>query len=301
MRLLDRGTAGLIDGGAVLPGRRLTPFRDEQLRRGALRDLSVDGRRYCLLDAGRGPALVLIHGIGGSLYDWRHLVAPLAAGYRVIAIDLLGAGESDCPAREDYSIAAQARRVRSVLDRLDIRSATFVGNSYGGGIALRFAQDWPERVERLVLINSVCYADRIPAYVPLASFPFAGWIAEALPLGKTVRRAIHACHRTVRILSDEELETYARELRAPGRRRALVEVLRAIVPSDRCEFEARLRRMQTPALLIWGAADRTIPVELGRRLAKELPRAQLVELAAGHVPNQERPEEVLRLLRTFLP
>jgi pimeloyl-ACP methyl ester carboxylesterase len=105
----------------------------------------------------------------------------------------------------------------------------------------------------------------------------------------------------VSILSDEELETYCRELHTPGRRRALVEILRAIIPPDRSEFEARLRRIGAPALLIWGAADRTIPVQLGRRLAAELPHAQLVELDAGHVPNQERPEEVLKLLRNFLP
>src|SRR6185295_1383819 len=280
---------------------RLTPFRDELHRRGALKEVQVDGRRHCLFDAGEGPALVLIHGVGGSLYDWRHLLAPLAQDHRVIAVDLLGSGESEHPEREDYSIAAQARRLRGVLDALGIRRAAFLGNSYGGGVALRLAQDWPDGVDRLVLINSVCYAEHIPFYVSLAALPFAGAVAETLPLGKTVQKLIHYCNRTVGVLKDEELETYARELSEPGRRRALVEVLRAIVPSDLDAFEARLRTIDAPVLLIWGARDRTIPVELGRRLAAELPNARLVELDAGHVPNQERPAEVLRLLREFLP
>jgi pimeloyl-ACP methyl ester carboxylesterase len=295
--------SGLIGALVAVPdaGRRLTPFRDDLHRRGRLKDLRVDGRTHCIFDAGQGPPLVLIHGVGGSIYDWRHLLEPLSAGHRVIAVDLLGSGESDFPAREDYSIAAQARRLRGLLDHLGVHRASFVGNSYGGGIALRVAQDWPQLVDRLVLINSVCYAEHVPLYVPLASFPFAGSIAEIVPLGRRVRKAIGRCNRTVSILSDEELETYCRELHVPGRRRALIEILRAIIPPDRSEFEARLRRIGAPALLIWGAADRTIPVQLGRRLAAELPHAQLVELDAGHVPNQERPEEVLKLLRTFLP
>lgn len=280
---------------------RLTPFREAQYRRGALREVRVGGRQYCVFDAGQGPPLVLIHGLGGSLYDWRHLLSPLSERHRVVAVDLLGSGESDTPEREDYSIAAQARRVRSILDELGIPRATLLGNSYGGGIALRLAQDSPGTVDRLVLINSVCYAEHIPLYVTLAAFPFAGEVAEALPLGKTVQKLIHACNRTVGVLKDDELEAYARELSEPGRRRALVEVLRAIVPSDLGEFQSRLRTIVAPALLIWGATDRTIPVELGRRLAADLPNARLVELDAGHVPHQERPADVLRLLREFLP
>lgn len=280
---------------------RLTPYRDEQYRRGALREVGVDGRRHCLIDSGQGPPLVLIHGIGGSLYDWRHLLGPLSEQYRVIAVDLPGSGESEFPEWEDYSIAAQADRLRALLERLGVGRATLAGNSYGGGVALRLAQDWPDGVDRLVLINSVCYAEHIPFYVPLAAWPFAGAVAEALPLGRTVQKLIHFCNRTVGVLKEEELETYARELSAPGRRRALVEVLRALIPADLDLFEARLRTIAAPALLIWGTTDRTIPVELGRRLAADLPNARLVELNAGHVPNQERPEEVLDLLRDFLP
>src|SRR5688572_21476003 len=93
-----------------LAGRRLTPFRDQLYSDGILRDVEIDGRRYCIAIAGEGPPLVLLHGLGGSIYDWRHLLRPLAAGHRVIAMDLLGAGESEIPECEDFSVAAQARR-----------------------------------------------------------------------------------------------------------------------------------------------------------------------------------------------
>jgi pimeloyl-ACP methyl ester carboxylesterase len=285
---------------SVPAAARLTPFREALVREGALRDVEVDGRRYCVAEMGRGPTLVLLHGLGGSIYDWRHLLHPLAEDHRVIAIDLLGAGESEIPETEDFSIAAQARRVKGLLDVLGAERASLVGNSYGGGIALRFAQDWPERVEKLVLINSICYADEIPTYVSLCKVPGAEYVAGALPLGKMTRWVLRGSYRTVARLSDEELDTYIQEIRAPGRRAAIVRIIRAVVPDDTTEFEARLKAIRAPSLLLWGTADETVPLKLGRRLATDLPNSRLVELDAGHVPNQERPEEVLRLLREFI-
>jgi len=293
----------LIGGSCTTTGEstgRLTPFRDALHKEGALRDIRVDGRRYCVADLGQGPALLLLHGIGGSIYDWRHLIRPLSTDHRVIALDLLGAGESEVPEKEDYSIAAQARRVRGVLDALNVSRATLVGNSYGGGIALQVAQDWPERVDKLVLINSICYPEDIPTYVGLAKTPYAECVAETLPLGRMARWVLQGSYRTVEKLSDGELDTYIRELRAPGRRGALIRILRAVVPPDTTEFEARLKTIRAPALLLWGRADETVPVKLGRRLVRDLPDARLFELDAGHVPNQELPEEVLKRIREFL-
>lgn len=288
--------------GLAAPVRmnRLTPYRERLFREGSLRELRFEGCRFCVADRGRGRAVVLIHGLGGSLYDWRHLLEPLSESYRVIAPDLLGSGETDHPAGGDYSIRAQAKRLQRILEDLRVDEPVLVGNSYGGGIALQSAQDLPGRVERLVLLNSVCYADRVPAYVELARLPLAGFVAERVPLGNLTRWALGKRYPTVANLTDEEFDAYQRELRRPGRRRVLVEILRAIIPSDPESFERRLRTIAAPSLLIWGAADPTIPVELGRRLAKDLPDARLVELDAGHVPHQERPAEVLRLMTDFL-
>lgn len=292
------GTPGA--GGEKPAGRRLTPFRDELFREGVLREVRIEGHGHCIADLGRGPAMLLLHGIGGSLYDWRHLLRPLAQDRRVIAVDLLGAGESEIPKDEDYSITAQARRVKGLLDALGLEQATLIGNSYGGGVALRLAEDWPARVGRLVLINSICYADHIPSYVTLARAPCAEWAAEFLPLGSMVRWVLRKSYRTVEKLTDDELDSYICEIQAPGRRSGIIRIVRAVVPSDVVEFEARLKSIRNPSLLLWGAEDTTVPVALGRRLAKDLPDARLVELEAGHVPNQECPQEVIRLVRGFL-
>jgi pimeloyl-ACP methyl ester carboxylesterase len=293
----------LLGGGGAAVAEsscRLTPFREALHREGALRDIEIDGRRYCVVEMGHGPAVVLLHGLGGSIYDWRHILRPLARSHRVLAIDLLGSGESEIPEKEDFSIAAQARRVRGILDSLGVAKASLVGNSYGGGVALRLAQDWPERVGRLVLINSVCYPEDIPFYVTLAKAPCAECVAEALPLGRMTRWVLRNSYRTVERLSEAELDTYVQELRAPGRRGAIIRIIRDLLPPDTTEFEARLRTLRAPTLLLWGIADQTIPVRLGRRLVRELPDAELIEIDAGHVPNQERPEEVLSQILRFL-
>jgi pimeloyl-ACP methyl ester carboxylesterase len=286
---------------ADVAGRRLTSFRDDLSKAGALKDIQLDGRRYCVAELGQGPPLVLLHGIGGSMYDWRHLMRPLAADHRVIVPDLLGSGESEAPENEGYSVAAQARRIKGLLDLLGVERASLVGNSYGGGIALKVAQDWPERVDRLVLINSICYAEDVPTYVFLAKAPCAGCVAEVLPLGAMTRWVLRNSYHTVAKLSDAELDSYLEELRAPGRRRAIIQIVRAVVPPDPTEFQSRLKSVRGPALLLWGTHDSTIPIRLGRRLVRDLPDARLVELDAGHVPNQECPEEVLQLMREFLP
>ena len=281
-------------------GERLTEFRSDLHREGILKDIQVDGRRHCIADLGRGPAVVLLHGLGGSIYDWRHLLRPLSRDHRVVAVDLLGSGESEIPEVEDYSVAAQARRVKAILEHLKIERATLVGNSYGGGIALRFAQDWPDRTARLVLIDSICYPESIPMYVTLAQAPCATCVVRSIPLGKPTRWILRSGSGTISRIEESELEVYVQELRAPGRRAALVQTVRAIVPPDTTEFHTRLKSVQAPELLIWGKEDGTVPVALGRRLAKDLPDARLEELDAGHIPNQERPEQVLKLMRGFL-
>jgi pimeloyl-ACP methyl ester carboxylesterase len=126
-------------------------------------------------------------------------------------------------------------------------------------------------------------------------------MAEFMPLGRLVQRALRGCGRTIGTLSEEELGAYVEEVRLPGRRAAVVNWVRSVLREDPREFQARLRAVRAPALLLWGAADRTVPVELGRRLARELPGARLVELDAGHIPNQECPGAVAGEILKFLP
>lgn len=281
---------------------RLTPYRTRLAKENALHERTLFGRRHVYVDVGRGPVLVLIHGLGGSLYDWRHVTGSLVRlGYRVIAPDLLGAGESEMPEEADYSLLAQARRVKGLLDELKIDKATLAGASMGGGVAMVFAVDWPERVEKLILIDSVCYPEQVPGYMRLCRLPMAGELMQkTLPTKQVVEWGLKSCYKDESRLSSEEIEAYCAELQSEERRAALVRTLRAMLSTDHKEILAGMERFDRPTLIVWGTSDETVPVELGRRLAKQVPGARFVELDAGHLPNQERPEELVAKMREFL-
>jgi pimeloyl-ACP methyl ester carboxylesterase len=289
--------------GAALPangdGGRLTPYRDRLAAAGALREAEIYGNRIVYADEGEGPAIVLIHGLGGSLYDWRRL-APLLLerGFRVIRPDLLGAGESAKPEDGDYSVVAQARRVRLLLEKIGVEGAVLCGNSYGGGVALALARDWPERVERLVLIDSVCFARDVPVFARACEIPLVPeGVVHLLPVEKTIRWILPSA----KSMEDEEVRAYAAEVRAPGRREAIVETLRALLGKGAAEWEASLRTMKTPTLVLWGKKDETLPLEHGKRLVEAMPASTLAILEeAGHVPNQSHPEEVLERMLPFI-
>lgn len=281
------------------PGGRLTPYRDGLSAAGALREVEIYGNRMVYADEGEGPALVLIHGLGGSLYDWRNL-APLLVerGYRVIRPDLLGAGESAKPDDGDYSVVAQARRVHLLLEKIGVESATLCGNSYGGGVALALARDWPERVDRMVLIDSVCFAQDVPVYARACEIPLVPeGVVHLLPVEKTIRWILPSA----KSMEEEEVRAYAAEVRAPGRREAIVETLRALLGKGATEWEASLRTLKTPTLVLWGRKDETLPLVHGKRLVETMPSSTLSILEeAGHVPNQSHPEAVLERMLPFL-
>ena len=279
---------------------RLTSYRAALADAGRLRDVAVDDGRLCVADVGQGPPVLFLHGLAGSLFEWRHQIGPVAARRRVIAPDLLGAGESDKPPRASYSIEAQARRIRTLLDRLDLPRVDVVASSYGGGVALRMAIDDPRRVSRLVLVAPICYRERLPWFAAPCRLPGAAHVAEALrfpawAVGLARRLSVHLASA-----SDLEIQGLFGELNACGTRRALVGWVRDALRSDARRVQAGLGGMRAPTLLIWGRQDPIVPVDLGRRLARALPGARLVELDGGHVPHLERPREVLDLLLAFL-
>src|ERR1700748_49055 len=134
--------------------------------------LDLHGDRVAYRDAGAGEALLLIHGMAGSSATWRAVLPQLSKKYRVIAPDLLGHGESAKP-RSDYSLGAFAVGLRDLLDELGVDSATVVGHSLGGGIAMQFLYQHPEYCRRLVLISSGGLGQDVGLILRLLSAPGA--------------------------------------------------------------------------------------------------------------------------------
>src|SRR5688500_17985755 len=139
----------------------------------------VHGHRRAFVRAGRGPALLLLHGIGNNCQTWSGVIDRLAETHTVIAPDLLGHGDSAKP-RGDYSIPAYANGMRDLLSVLDIEQATVVGHSLGGGIALQFAYQFPERCQRLALVGSGGLGPELSAGLRAATLPGAELVLRAL-------------------------------------------------------------------------------------------------------------------------
>ena len=260
----------------------------------------VDGTQLRIVDSGtgRGTAVVFLHGFGASLYSWRHMLPAVAgAGYRVIAFDNRGFGFSSKPAH-GYSNAAYAGLVVALLDSLAISSAVLVGHSMGGAIAAEVALAHPDRVRGLVLIDAAGYGVRWPAVLKAARSRVVGAIATRFRSRWITERILRSTYADPRKVTEADVDQYYAPVPASDFGRALRGVLREF------RFDTlvgRLAGLQAPTLVVWGDADRWIPLGDGSRLARELPRGAFSVVArTGHAAAEESPDEVNRLLLDFL-
>ncbi|HET6202222.1 MAG TPA: alpha/beta fold hydrolase [Planctomycetota bacterium] len=282
------------------------PSRETVRRRwarlGFAREVEVDGLRLHYVEAGTGPAVFLLHGMGDCAIGWRGQLEPLAeAGFRAIAWDMPGAGLSVKPLDRAYSIAAVAEVFEEFRARLGIERGALVGSSYGGGVALLHARLQPERVPGLVVIDPACYSDGVGAYTRLFKNPwFNRLVYPLVPARTLVRIGLRQCVPDLSVLGPGILEEYAAEARRPGAKSAFARFEQDVVPDDPAPFEAGHREIRVPTLVLWGRRDRVLPLDHGERLAREIPGARLLVLEAEHIPHVERPEETNRAILAFL-
>ena len=259
-------------------------------------DVTVDGLKLRVTETGRGPALLLVHGLSASHGNWEYTMPAFADRWRVIAVDLPGHGESDKP-DAPYTLDFHAGILRSLGRALDVDEAVVVGNSLGGQIALELALTYPDFVRGLVLV------------APAGGFGTAvrplGWVLEPLAAPGLLRR-----------LMPFTLRRSFFEPSGPGflaRERALTQRLtgddfpayaRAVTRSLAGALRAdphRLEDLVQPLLVIWGRDDRMVPLAQSRRFVDRVPHARLeVFDRCGHVPMLECPAEFNRTLAEFL-
>jgi pimeloyl-ACP methyl ester carboxylesterase len=256
---------------------------------------------------GDGPPLLLIHGLSDSSATWAPVIPLLAERHLVIAPDLLGHGASDKP-RADYAVAAYACGMRDLLSVLDIDRVTVVGHSLGGGIAMQFAYQFPERCERLVLVGSAGVGREVHPLLRLASSPLAE-PGLALLTAPPVRSAVRALAPLLRVGLrlgrdfDYVIDRY-HALTSPTARAAFLRTLRAgvdvngqvITMLDRCYLTLGM-----PTLILWGAHDRVIPVEHAYTAHRAMPGSELEIFAdSGHFPHQDEPERFAKTVESFI-
>jgi pimeloyl-ACP methyl ester carboxylesterase len=262
------------------------------------RHITVDGTALRYIDEGRGPAVVFLHGLGASMYTWRKNLAPVAAaGYRVIAFDNRGFGFSDKPAT-GYDNASYARLTVALLDSLRLPDAVLIGHSMGGAIAAEVAIAHPERVRGLVLIGSAGLGTREPPLFHAVRWPLVGPLLFAFRGRGLTERLLKATYADPRKVSDADVDQYYGPVAEPEYGRSLRAVLREFRFDG---LAGRLDHIAAPTLVLWGEADRLIPIALGRALAAGIPRAAFLSVPrAGHAVQEEAPDEVNRLLIRFL-
>jgi pimeloyl-ACP methyl ester carboxylesterase len=272
-------------------------------------EITAYGHRVSFKVAGdSGPVLLLIHGITGSSLHWEPIMPLLAERFTVIAPDLLGHGESAKP-RGDYSLGAYASGLRDLLIALGHKRATVVGHSLGGGIAMQFAYQFPERTDRLVLMSSGGLGEEVSILLRAGTLPGSELVLPILSHSR-VRGVVAAAGRllgALRLNPGPDIEEMARgigSLADSDARSAFLHTLRGVIDArgQRVSAVDRLHLTRDmPSLVIWGERDPIIPVKHGRAAHGAMPGSELELLPrAGHFPQIEEPVRVATILREFI-
>jgi pimeloyl-ACP methyl ester carboxylesterase len=273
-----------------------------------LQHVSIHGHEISYRTTGSGPPLLLIHGMAGSSATWEPVMRPLARSFTVIAPDLLGHGQSEKP-RGDYSLGAFASLLRDLLITLGHDRATVVGQSLGGGIAMQFAYQFPERCERLVLVSSGGLGEDVSPLLRLLTLPGSEYV---LPL---------ACNSTVNAIGERLGSWFGRlgirpepavaeilrsfeSLGDAETREAFIHTLRSVVDfrGQRVSANDKLYlASDVPTLIIWGDRDPIIPVHHATEAHEAIPGSRLeIFEGAGHYPHCSDPERFTDLLDEFV-
>ncbi|MGQ0810894.1 MAG: alpha/beta fold hydrolase [Nitrospiraceae bacterium] len=266
----------------------------------------VNGHRIAYLDQGQGPTIILIHGFGGSLWQWEYQQDALSAGHRLITLDLLGSGLSDKPDIE-YRPDELVAFFRGFMDALHLERASLIGNSMGAGFAIGMALSHPERVDRLILIAGLPdhVTDKLtsPLIRRALDTRAPAWLVSMgnRLFGRSVTESI-----LQEIVFDQSLLTEAVIDRSNRNRRRprLIGPALAIgrnLPLWEQGYAKRLGEIRHRTLIIWGAEDRVFPPTAGRDLQTVIPES-VFELIpnAGHIPQWEQPHVINPLITEFL-
>ncbi|WKG05884.1 alpha/beta fold hydrolase [Mycolicibacterium sp. HK-90] len=271
---------------------------------------TIHGYRRAFRVAGSGPTILLIHGIGDNSTTWHTVQSTLAQRFTVIAPDLLGHGSSDKP-RADYSVAAYANGMRDLLSVLDIDRVTVIGHSLGGGVAMQFAYQFPQLVDRLILVSAGGVTKDVNAALRVASLPMGSEalallrLPLVLPALQLVGRAAGTVLGSTGLGRDiPDMLRILADLPEPTASSAFARTLRAVVDwrgqvvtmLDRCYLTESV-----PVQLIWGSRDSVIPVGHARLAHAAMPGSQLeIFSGSGHFPFHDDPDRFVEVVERFI-
>ena len=256
-------------------------------------------------EAGEGPAVLLVHGLGSSLITWDRNMGPLAeAGYRVIAVDLPGHGDSDKPRDLSYDPGAAPTFLKSFLAAVGVERATVVGNSAGGLLVAMFALAHPEFVDKVVLVSSGGLGPEVSWFLRLLSVPVLGEVLYQPRLDRNNDIVKRMFYNPPSFL-DDLLPEIQRVRNLPGSRYAAIQSIRSSINLLGLRKERNilhdLKQLTAPLMIIWGQEDIIIPASHADLVLQELPRSVVHILSeCGHWPHMEKFDEFNAHLLRFL-
>ena len=257
---------------------------------------------------GEGEPVVLLHGIAGSFDTWNAVLPDLGRRVDAVAPDMIGHGRSAKP-RGDYSLGAFATGVRDLMEALDIPSATIVGHSLGGGIAMQFAYQFPKRCRRLVLVDSGGLGPEVTPILRAATLPGSELVISmiASERAENAARAAAGWLRSAGLrlpASTGSIAAHLLSLRTKEARKAFVTTARSVMDLRGQRIDARDRlylAAHVPTMIVWGGRDRFIPAKHGREAHTAIPGSRLeIFHRSGHFPQEDEPERFTEVLLDFI-
>ena len=274
----------------------------------ARQQVELHGHTVTYHRMGEGPTVVLVHGITSSSRTWKAVMPRLAESHDVIAPDLLGHGRSAKP-RGDYSLGGYASGIRDLMALLGVDSATVVGHSLGGGVAMQFAYQFPERLERLVLVDSGGLGNEVSPVLRAASLPGSEFVIPLLfsPPVRWSGAQLRGLLARFGLRGSADVAGMLEGMDSLGNRdarRAFVHTVRSVIDPRGQRVDARDRlylSKEVPVLLLWGGRDRIIPAAHGREAQRLMPGSRLEILPdGGHFPYNDDPEWFVEQIERFV-
>ena len=275
------------------------------MQRAEHKNISIRGVNVRYVQAGQGPVVLLVHGLGASLITWCRNIDPLAeAGFTVLAPDLPGHGDSDKPGHLSYDPVSGARLVNEFISALGVDRVSLVGNSAGGLIVGLMALDYPEKVDRLVLVASGGLGKRVSWFLRLVSLPMLGDLLYQPWLHRNLGVAKRIFYRPPPFLDEVLLEMH-RVRSLPGSRRAALRSIRSSINyfglCSQSYIVDRLKKSTVPLMTVWGEKDIVIPLSQAEIIRRELPHSVVHTIPdCGHWPHMEKADEFNSIVTEFL-
>ena len=265
--------------------------------------IEVDGMQVHYRDEGKGFPIVLVHGTAASLHTWNDWTNQLTKNYRVIRLDLPAFGLTGPNSNADYSIKTYTHFLHQFLAKMKVDKFHLAGNSLGGNIAWNYAAEYPAEIEKLILIDASGLPTNKPqpAIFKMAKTPIINSLFLFITPKFIIRKNIEQVYADKSKITDDLITRYHKMSLRTGNRKAFIDRAKTDFKIGENVNLAKLKSIELPTLLIWGAKDTWIPLGNGKRMDSILPNSKLVVIKnSGHVPMEETPEESLEIFKEFL-